>query len=150
MIHIHIQIYRQWKCYSCKISNIGTRVTLHKKWSFPLRISPVNMTKSAVSCSLVTFTIEILNGKLQVLCSITQIIETEKKDECSSICNASKCLKCGVFSGPCFPLYSYLVQIRKNTDQKKMFERFSHSNAQKMLVFVFSFRGSQCLCCKNI
>ena len=37
------------------------------------------MTKSAVSCSLVTFTIEILNGKLQVLCSITQIIETEKK-----------------------------------------------------------------------
>ena len=25
-------------------------ITLHKKWSFPLRISSVNVTKSAVSC----------------------------------------------------------------------------------------------------
>ena len=35
---------------------------LHKKWSFPLRISSVNVTKSAV-------TEEILNGKLRFLCS---------------------------------------------------------------------------------
>ena len=37
-----------------------------KKWSFPLRISSVNVTKSAV---LVSFTEETLNGKLHFLCS---------------------------------------------------------------------------------
>ena len=37
--------------------------TLHKKWSFPLKISSVNVTKSA-------FTDEILNGKLHFLCSV--------------------------------------------------------------------------------
>ena len=26
------------------------KLTLHKKWSFPLRISSVNVTKSAISC----------------------------------------------------------------------------------------------------
>ena len=41
--------------------------TLHKKWSSPLRISSVNVTKSAVS----TFTEEILKGKLYFLCSDT-------------------------------------------------------------------------------
>ena len=42
---------------------------LHKNLSFPLRISSVNMTKSAVFCDLVTFTEEILNGKLHLLCN---------------------------------------------------------------------------------
>ena len=28
----------------------GKHSTMHKKWSFPLRISSVNVTKSAVSC----------------------------------------------------------------------------------------------------
>ena len=42
---------------------------LHKKWSFPLRISSVNVTKSAVSSGFVTFTEAILNGKLHFLCS---------------------------------------------------------------------------------
>ena len=42
---------------------------LHKNWSFPLRISSVNVTKSAVPADLVTFTEEILNGKLHFLCS---------------------------------------------------------------------------------
>ena len=49
---------------------------LHKKWSFQLRISSVNVTKSVVSCrfgykiaDLVTFTEEIFNGKLHFLCS---------------------------------------------------------------------------------
>ena len=37
---------------------------LHKKWSFPWRISSVNMTKSAV-----TFTEETLNGKIHLLWS---------------------------------------------------------------------------------
>ena len=43
--------------------------SLYKKWSFPLRISSVNVTQSAVSCNLVTFTEEILNGKFHFLCS---------------------------------------------------------------------------------
>ena len=38
--------------------------TAQKKWSFPLRISSVNVTKSAETADLVTFTEEILNGKL--------------------------------------------------------------------------------------
>ena len=45
------------------------RRSLHKKWSFLLKISPVNVTKSAVSAYLVTVTGEILNEKLQFLCS---------------------------------------------------------------------------------
>ena len=35
-----------------------------KKWSFPLRISSVQGTRSARNSDLVTFTDEILNGKL--------------------------------------------------------------------------------------
>ena len=53
---------RDW-CWSwsCRV-----KFTLHKKRSFPLRISLVNVTKSAVS----KFTEEILNGKLHFLCSV--------------------------------------------------------------------------------
>ena len=43
--------------------------SLHKKWNFPSRISAVNVTKSAGNCDLVTFTEEILNGKLHNLCN---------------------------------------------------------------------------------
>ena len=39
----------------------------HKKWSFPLRISSVN------TADLVTFTEEILNGKLYFLCTKCQL-----------------------------------------------------------------------------
>ena len=39
--------------------------TLHKKWSFPLRISSVNAQFLA---NLVTFTKDILYGKLPILC----------------------------------------------------------------------------------
>ena len=38
-----------------------------KKKSFLLKISSVNVTKSSVSCDLVTFTEDILNGKLHFL-----------------------------------------------------------------------------------
>ena len=51
---------------------IQTKVQpLHKKRSFPLTISSVNVTKSTVSCvtDLVTFTEEVLNKKLHFLCS---------------------------------------------------------------------------------
>ena len=43
------------------------RASLHKKWSFPLTISSINVTKSAVFWGLVTFTEEILDGKLHFL-----------------------------------------------------------------------------------
>ena len=42
---------------------------LHKKWSFSLRISSANVTKSAVNCSVFIFTEETLDGKLHFLCS---------------------------------------------------------------------------------
>ena len=45
-----------------------TCLSLHKKWSFLLSISSVNVTKYAGNCGLVTFTEEILNGKLHFLC----------------------------------------------------------------------------------
>ena len=40
---------------------------MHKNLSFSLRISSVNVTKFAGNCDLVTFTEEILNGKLHFL-----------------------------------------------------------------------------------
>ena len=45
---------------------IVQNISLHKKWSFRLRISSVNVTKYAAD--LVTFA-ETLNGKLYFLCS---------------------------------------------------------------------------------
>ena len=58
MVVFHSEIY------------IPTTFTLHKKWSFLLRISSDNVTKSTVPADLVTFTEEILNGKLNFLCSV--------------------------------------------------------------------------------
>ena len=52
-----------------RLSLITFPQSLHKKWSFPLRISSVNVTKFAVSLDLVTSTEKILNGKLHFLCS---------------------------------------------------------------------------------
>ena len=50
--------------------------TLHKKWSFPLRVSSVNVAKSTNSCGfgagLVTFTGGILSEKLHFLCSVNR------------------------------------------------------------------------------
>ena len=58
-------------------SLIGHKVwlilTLHKKWWFPLMISLVNVTKFQKTADLVTFTEEILNGKLHFLCSAKNI-----------------------------------------------------------------------------
>ena len=46
-------------------------ISLHKKWSFPLRISSVNVTKSA----RFTCTEEILNGKPYFLCSALNLMK---------------------------------------------------------------------------
>ena len=45
-------------------------LTLHKKQSFPISISSVNVTKFIGNCDLVTFTEEILNGK-RIIAAIT-------------------------------------------------------------------------------
>ena len=52
--------------------------TLHKKWSLPLRSSSVNVATSAENCGFVTFSEEILNGKLYFLCSekLSKSVET--------------------------------------------------------------------------
>ena len=50
-------------------SNVSDDAALHKKWSFLLRISSVNVTKSAVSCGFGHFYWEIFKGKLYFLCS---------------------------------------------------------------------------------
>ena len=41
-----------------------------QKWSFPLRISSVNVPNPQEPADFVTFTEEILNGKLHCLCSV--------------------------------------------------------------------------------
>ena len=54
----------------CKLCLTCLHIILHKKWSFPLRISSINITNSAANCGLVTFTEKILNGKLHFFCSV--------------------------------------------------------------------------------
>ena len=44
-----------------------------KKWRFPLRTSPVNVTKPPFPADLVIFTEEILNGKLHFLWNVSSI-----------------------------------------------------------------------------
>ena len=62
-------------------------ITLHKKWSFPLRIFSVNVTKPQFPhiywrnpdpADFLTFTEEILNEKLHFLCSVTKMKVTHK------------------------------------------------------------------------
>ena len=50
----------------CWYTKYASANALHKKISFSLRISSVNVTKPAVSC---LFGHEILNGKIHFLCS---------------------------------------------------------------------------------
>ena len=58
---------------------------MHKKWSFPLKVSSVNVTESAVS----TFTEEILNRKLHAVlyeCTLTMHnVLMIKREDCFSI-----------------------------------------------------------------
>ena len=51
--------------YFCVLQQMT--ISVHKKWSFPLRISSINVTKSIGNCG---FTEEILNEKLHFLSSI--------------------------------------------------------------------------------
>ena len=63
--------YREINIASVKILNHRVDVALHKKLRFPLRSSSVNATIGhIVNADLVTFIKEILNGKLNFLCSV--------------------------------------------------------------------------------
>ena len=46
------------------------RISLHKKWSFPLRISAVNVTRFEVFCGFGHIYWKILNGKPHFFCSV--------------------------------------------------------------------------------
>ena len=76
---------KQWKSFRVKNFEKGSEIayshllnafvliikkhSLYRKWSFPLKISWINVTKSAGTADLVTLTEEILNRKLHFLCS---------------------------------------------------------------------------------
>ena len=51
-------------------TTLKSTLPLYKEWSFPLRISSVNVSKAQFPADLVTFIEEILNGKLHFLCSV--------------------------------------------------------------------------------
>ena len=54
---------------------LNNHLETHKK-SFPLRISSVNVTKSAGNWGLVAFTEEIHNGRLHFFCAVSGVSET--------------------------------------------------------------------------
>ena len=63
---LHLK-FRSSHCLSI-IRRLKQLLTLNRKWSFPLRISSVNVTKSAVSCWFGHIYWRILNGKFRFLC----------------------------------------------------------------------------------
>ena len=58
-----------WGFFYCFTSAIF-KASLRKKWSFPLKISSVNVTNSLFPAESVIFTEEILNEKLHFLFSV--------------------------------------------------------------------------------
>ena len=69
-----------------KSENLTPFSALHKKRSFSLKISSVNVTQSAVSCSF-TFTEEILDGKLHFLCRAgVSLVDLEYVNACLGHC----------------------------------------------------------------
>ena len=53
-----------------KLSDVHLVITFHCTWSFPLMISSVNVTKSAISCGFGHIYWRNLNGRLHFLCSV--------------------------------------------------------------------------------
>ena len=66
MFNWGLSVSRNMCCFfnSRNHSTVKRQISLHKKWRFILRIYSVNVTKSAASCDLATFTEDILNRKL--------------------------------------------------------------------------------------
>ena len=62
------EVHSSYGTYKKHLMTMELHMTITaQKISFPLRIAPVNVTKSV---DLVTFIEEILNGKLHFLCSV--------------------------------------------------------------------------------
>ena len=75
MIIMHVIKAVVWKC---------SMKTLQKKWRSRLRISSVNVSKSAGNCELVTFTEKIVNEKLlqwKLFWNISQSAQEHTCDE---------------------------------------------------------------------
>ena len=68
-----LKICKHFRCTgllrSIKLLHLyGKNMALHKKWSFPLKISSVNVTKSAIFCGFGQIYWGNPNGKLHFLC----------------------------------------------------------------------------------
>ena len=105
-------------CLFVELEHMQHRI-LHKKWSFPLKISSVNVTKSAGNCGLVTVAEEIFNGKLHFLCCGIQhinlrsgnLLKRRPQHKCFHV-NFTKFLRKHFFTehlGDCFYLSWYLT-----------------------------------------
>ena len=81
-------------------------MSLHKKWSFPLNISSVDIfPNSQKTADLVTVTEEILNGKLHFLCSVCSFKELH---------NSANDLS---------HFYLSLIPLRKDTGRHHVFKK---------------------------
>ena len=84
----HIKTILSCKCVDPEIKtfkifgNQEVVLALHKKWSFPLRISSVNVTKSAETADLVTFT------KLRIWSHLLKKSLIENFIFCAVICSS--------------------------------------------------------------
>ena len=101
-----------------------------KKWSFSLKISPVNVTKSAVSCYLVRLTGEILNGKLHFLCNVLCLIGISRffKEPAENVCHAFE-----AFSWGCI-----LLELENTSFLHIIFKLFFRVTGFTRLLRVFS------------
>ena len=61
---------------------------LHKKWSFMLKISLVNVNKSKISWRLFIFSNEILNGNKRHLCSVQKLLTRKLQVFCEFFTDA--------------------------------------------------------------
>ena len=69
--------YEYFLIYRKHLRNGGP--ALHRRWSFPFRISSVNVRKSSRTADFTTYTEEILNGKLDFLCNARFSLQTKIK-----------------------------------------------------------------------
>ena len=74
---------------------VHMEVDTAQKMMFSIKDSSVNVNKSEETADLVTFTEEILNGKLHFLCSVgTYCLDRLLKKQCNSYGSREKTLTC--------------------------------------------------------
>ena len=103
--------------------------SLGKKWSFPLRTSSVNVTKSTVSCGFVKFTEETLNEKLHFLYSAWLLTSNVR---CIYMCkyqlismlklaNNESSVRSFLMTNLCFWINNYFFIFRSNVIENSIF-----------------------------